>query len=402
VTRATRILYLTKALPFPADVGVRQRILNIGKILSSLGRVTLASLARGPSAEHVAETRRFFPRLELLATRPWTDTVPERLLDQIGLQVMRRRLEPDSAGRLSQLLGEHDVVWIHDRLTADFAGMARCGCSVLDIDDIAHTKLELASRFASSRLRAFGLRRQVRRLKHVESSVGRRFDVLSVCSVEDRAYLSHFVDVDRIVVVPNGFVAPEAPPVIHKPRERRLGIIGHLGYEPNQDGLVWFVESIWPLVRARVPDAEFRVVGRTPAHARLPQAEGVVYLGFVDDPGPEMSSWSAMAVPLRIGGGTRIKILEAFSRGCPVVSTPLGAHGLGLDHARQALLADDPAEFARSCITLLTQPEIGHALAAAGWATFEQAYSWDRVAPSVEEAVVKAYRHGRCFVRTSA
>jgi glycosyltransferase involved in cell wall biosynthesis len=189
----------------------------------------------------------------------------------------------------------------------------------------------------------------------------------------------------RFHVIPNGYDLP-APAPPWKPAGRRIGMIGKFPYEPNREGLLWFRERAWPLVRREVPDAELRVVGEWSDRMFAGDAEGCTGLGFVEDPAAEMATWSASIVPLRVGGGTRIKIAEAFARGIPVVSTRVGAFGYPAEDGREILLADEPEAFAAACVRLLREPSLGAALAERARALHAAHLTWEAAAPAVAAA----------------
>ncbi|MCK4959407.1 MAG: glycosyltransferase, partial [Planctomycetes bacterium] len=161
-------------------------------------------------------------------------------------------------------------------------------------------------------------------------------------------------------------------------------------YAPNAYGLKWFGENVWPLILKELPDASVRIIGRIPEKNSFQDYPRFESLGFLPDTFDEFATWSAMIVPLHFGGGTRLKILDAFSKMCPVVSTSVGAHGLGVTDNRNVLLADDPASFARACIRLLQEPDQGQVLATDGWDFFEKLYTWEAIGPQIEGVVRKA------------
>jgi len=133
------------------------------------------------------------------------------------------------------------------------------------------------------------------------------------CSRADKQFLGGG---EQLYVIPNGFVGPDERSKHKQPGDYRLGFIGELGYGPNSDGLDWFGQQVWPLVRQKIPEARLRVVGRVPESASFLNYPGFEPLGFVPEVSKEFSTWSGMIVPMRYGGGTRIKIIEAFSRSC--------------------------------------------------------------------------------------
>ena len=153
------------------------------------------------------------------------------------------------------------------------------------------------------------------------------------------------------------------------------------------EGVEWFRDQVWPLIRKAVPQAKLRLVGKIPEKDAFLSSPGFEPLGFVEDPTEEFSRWQAMIVPLRYGGGTRLKILEAFSRKCPVISTSVGAYGLDVTDSKDILLEDTPQSFADQCIRLLRQPTEGKYLAEAGWELFTKQYTWDVIGSSIQNAV---------------
>jgi glycosyltransferase involved in cell wall biosynthesis len=149
-------------------------------------------------------------------------------------------------------------------------------------------------------------------------------------------------------------------------------------FEPNIEAACFFVRDIWPRVREAMPRATFWIVGTEPSEAvrRLhSESNGVVVTGEVPDVLPYLQRSVAAIVPLKNGGGTRLKILEAMAAGRAVVSTSVGAEGLDVRTGENILIADDPLTFASHCISVLNSPDLRHRLAAAGRRLVEQRYS---------------------------
>jgi glycosyltransferase involved in cell wall biosynthesis len=151
-----------------------------------------------------------------------------------------------------------------------------------------------------------------------------------------------------------------------------------MNYPPNVDAAVWFCEQILPTVRARLPEFMFRIVGRdpTPQVRALARHQGVVVTGQVPDIAPHLADCLALLVPLRSGGGTRLKIIEAMALGRPVVSTPIGAEGLEVVDGQTILLAETAGQFADQLVALVNSPELRDRLARHGRALVEARYDW--------------------------
>jgi glycosyltransferase involved in cell wall biosynthesis len=193
-------------------------------------------------------------------------------------------------------------------------------------------------------------------------------------------------------------VVPNAVDVEHhrrqpghpRPDGDTLLFFGSLGYAPNLDGILHFLDRIWPAVLARRPATRLEIVGPGAPPALLARRSAQVELiGFVEDLRPRLAGAAAVIAPLRLGGGTRLKILEAMAMGRPVVSTSLGAEGLEVRDGEELLLADEPAEFAGAVVRLLEDPRLGERLGRAARARVEQRYSWRTAAERFERFVAE-------------
>ena len=141
-----------------------------------------------------------------------------------------------------------------------------------------------------------------------------------------------------------------------------------------------------------MPGIRFRLVGKDTHAALTSGAHDVDALGWVADPTAEIASWSAMVIPIRLGGGTRVKVADAFSRKCPVVSTHLGAFGYDVKHGRELLLADDPTDFASACVSLIRHPANAAHMAERAYRAFLEKWTWDAIAPRVWAAAEDCLR----------
>jgi glycosyltransferase involved in cell wall biosynthesis len=174
-----------------------------------------------------------------------------------------------------------------------------------------------------------------------------------------------------------------------------LLLAGALSYTPNADAAHHFVRDILPRIRERVPDAQLRLVGRHDRRAGELRAEGVTLTGYVRDIGSELAHADVVVVPIRFGGGTRIKVLEAFAHRIPVVSTTLGCEGLEVIGGRHVLVSDDPARFAADCVRLLTDRRLRERLVAAAFELFTERYRWESISSTIGELAGRAAADGR-------
>jgi glycosyltransferase involved in cell wall biosynthesis len=235
-----------------------------------------------------------------------------------------------------------------------------------------------------------------RKLRSEEQRAWRDADGCAVTSPNDEATIHEVVPDLPTAVVPNAvdtsyFSASGAA------RERDTVLfVGSLGYYPNRDGLLFFLREVMPILRRSHSGVCVRIVGAAPpADLRRWEAPDVVFTGFVPDLRPLLERSGVVVAPLRIGGGTRLKILEALATAAPVVSTTLGAEGLSVTHGRDILLADTAESFAASVDAVLRDPELGAALGSAGRRLVEASYDWEASAGALEALYIGALRRAR-------
>lgn len=206
-----------------------------------------------------------------------------------------------------------------------------------------------------------------------------------VCAVsEDDARLlrEEFKLTNVVGAVPTGVdldffqlsAAPRTP--------RSLVFLGSMDWMPNIDGCCWFADEIWPLVKRKFPDTTLTIVGRKPVpkvQELATRDASIRVTGTVDDVRPHLAAGEVMVVPLRVGGGTRIKIFEAMATGIPCVSTRIGAEGLPVNHGEHIALADTPADFAREICALFENPGRRQALGQNARTLVEQNFGWPSI-----------------------
>lgn len=179
-------------------------------------------------------------------------------------------------------------------------------------------------------------------------------------------------------VVPNGVASQELTPASPSREPATILFTGTLNHPPNSEGIVWFAERIWPAIRHARPDAILLVVGRAPPPevTALGELPGVEVVGPVPDVAPLFERATAVVVPLRSGGGTRLKILEALASGRALVSTSVGCEGLALADGDELLIRDDPETFAAATLRLLAEPKLRERLAGRGREVVAERYDW--------------------------
>ncbi len=278
----------------------------------------------------------------------------------------------------------------YDAVTFEFAQMApyrtalggkkveRGPVFVLDEHNIEYEILRrTASGRASLPRRAYNALNW-RKLRSEEQQAWRSFDGIAVTSGHDQALLLRDLPETRTAVVPNGVDLDEfrprtgAPP----PEPNTILFFGAINYFPNTDAVKFFIDEVLPLVLVRCPGAKLRVVGHTPPQLLSLAGPNVEMAGFVEDIRVAIERAAVVIAPLRVGGGTRLKIVEAMAMGKAIVSTRQGAEGLDLTHGRDVLLADDAASFAEQVLRALRDPGLSGELGKAARSLAESRYGW--------------------------
>ncbi len=409
-----RLLFLTPQLPHPSRQGTAIRNWGLIKSLSARHRITLLTFAE-PDAALSPELRAACQRIEIvppprraMAARLWQ-------LAASPLPDLAHRLASRAfAERLAALLQSEtfDAVFCEGLELAPFLfttentehaeksnkDSAPSVFSVVRLFDAHNCETMLQSRAFESDLRqprrwpaALYSLIQSRRLARYEAQVCQSAHRVLCVSSEDAAGLrSLWPGVDP-VIVPNGIFLDEYGPDFQLQNSKfkiQLVFTGKMDYRPNVDAAVWFAHEIFPAIRREAPEAEFVVVGQSPTEAvrQLARGPGVRVTGAVDDARPFIAGAAVYVAPLRMGGGTRFKLLEAMALRRAIVSTRLGAEGFGVTSGRELRLADTPEAFARAVVALLHNEGQRAALGAAGY-EFAKRYDWGKIVPRVEEVL---------------
>jgi glycosyltransferase involved in cell wall biosynthesis len=217
-------------------------------------------------------------------------------------------------------------------------------------------------------------------LYRMEEAALKDFSAHTVVSKLERDKLIKRAPLARIQVIANGVdtaaFARGGPLAVDSPR-RTLLFVGSMDYHANSEAVLWFCREIWPEMAAEFPQLDFKIVGRNPpAVVQNLAGPRIIVTGTVDDVRPYYHEAFSVLVPLRVGGGTRLKILEAMAAGVPVISTRLGAEGIAAEEGKQILLADTPADMAAAIRTLLTEPDVASDLRSSARTLVETQYDW--------------------------
>ncbi len=300
------------------------------------------------------------------------------------------------ADRVLGRADEFDLIWFFKLRTPNMFSQFSWTRSVVDIDDVPSTYENSSAQSEPARHERFLARIRKFSWQRRERLLGERFQALTVCSDGDKEYLRNLGLNAPIHVIPNGFEKPIAEPQRKPSLPPRIGFIGLFDYFPNREGIHWFAKNCWPRIKRAFPDARLRLMGRGSDGEHMPKGPDIDGLGWLHTPANEISTWSAMAVPIRVGAGTRVKIAQSFSQKCPIISTTIGAYGYGAVNGREMFLADSAENFADACITAIRHPDEAARMADRAWMHFLQKWTWDSIYPSIwaaAEGVLRCREH---------
>ncbi len=412
-----RILWLNASLLLPLDKGGRLRTWHLMRHLATRHEITyLAFATPEETSTHRAEMSAVCQhlvttpgRMARKGTLGFYASVAGRLLDPAPYAVGQYR-----AAAYRRALDALLDTGRFDRVVCDFLVPAvnirrRFPCpSILFTHNVEAEIWRRHADTASGVLRRALYRQQWSRMRRFEGRTLARFDrVLAVSDADRETFRTLYPDAQAPVsVIPTGvdttYFRPPDGAAVARPH---VVFVGSMDWLPNEDAVVYFCRQILPHVASQVPDVTFSIVGRSPTAAvrRLADGDRVTVTGRVDDVRPSLHGAAVAVVPLRIGGGTRLKIFEAMAAGTPVVSTTVGAEGLPAVAGRHLLVADDPDGFARAVVTLLRSPEARQQLAAAARTHVAERFDWQAVSGHLDAAITgtsflagatSAVRHG--------
>jgi len=389
---------LTQVLPYPPDSGPKVKTYNVIKYLARKHCVTLVSFVRGDQSERVRHLERYCQAVHTVpivrgAVRDAWYMGQSFLTGQPFLMLRDdRRAMRDLVDRLS---AEQDFDVVHaDQLNmGQYAERVPGVFKVLDLHNALWLLYKRLWETMSWGLRRWLLGRDWRLLRSYEGRMVRQFDAVLAVSHEDKAALQEAAGqpVD-IAVIPIAIDPNEVTVVEREAEPKHMLHIGTMYWPPNVDAVNWFVREVYPLIRQQRPDVQFDVVGSRPPAELLALNEaglGVNVTGYVPEPTPYLQRAALMVVPLRAGGGMRVKILNALVQGIPVVSTALGVEGIAVTPGENVLVADEPADLAAACLRVLNDPDLGVHLARNGRILAEQKYDYRCACVPLDEIYAK-------------
>ena len=395
-----KILFLTQVLPYPLDAGPKVRAYYVLRYLAAHHDVTLLSFVRA------TDTPEALAHLHTLCAEVLTVPMTRSRIKDAAFLLKSLALhrpfiiERDTVtameaeiDRLAQATPPFEAVHADQLWMAPYALRFQAATSErrpLAVMDQHNAVFMIPQRLASAErnpVKHALLQLEARKLATFEVYTCRAFDHVTWVTQEDFAAVQAQAQPTG-APIPNAGVLPicgdpeSVAEIARTPDARRVTFLGGLHYPPNAQGVLWFAREMFPQVLAAVPDAVLTVIGKQPPpelHELGIPAANLEVTGYVDDPAPYLATTGAFIVPLLAGGGMRVKIIDGWTWGLPIVSTHVGAEGVAAVHGENMLLADAPADFARAVIDLLCDPARNAAIAAGGRRAVLERYNWKTV-----------------------
>ncbi len=389
-----KILNILPYSPVPPHFGGALRIFHLLRAMAERHDVTVISFGTAGAAEQLS---REIPRLRSVKMVPPTSRLSgfrkrggqawAIASGRSAVSLIYRSRAMQSAIRGILKRERFDAIQMENYQMGEYSLDGAGGAfRILDAQNVEYDSAQRMAKNTPSPLRRWFYDREAKSILLEETAVYRNQDAIFVTSERDGALLGNITGVPKFVI-PNGVDLDYFSPSLDRIRPNSLVFTGSMNYYPNADGAVYFLQEIFPLILHEVPGATITVVGNGPPKSLLRlRARNIEVTGFVPDVRPFISSSALYVVPLRMGGGTRLKVMEAMAMKKPVVTTSIGCEGIQLRHDESVMIADHPREFAASVIELLRDPQKANRIAEVGHDSVQKQYSWTAVGTKLQKA----------------
>jgi len=390
------ILFLSTENPYPPDGGHHLRTFNVLKILASRHKVYFVGFAQDKSEfKYIPEIKKFCETVDIYKV---SETGYNRAFFLLACKnvfskqplIAQRYFIPEARRRIKQLLVEGSIDLVHmDMLALGlYRGILGDTPVILTNHNVESLRIYRWMQIEKNLAIKCFLFYQYQKLRAFEQRICPEFDRCIVVSEYDRNYLKNLCGVDNFVVIPNGVDVRYFKPESGEVRRDHLVWVGGMTGPYNSDAVDFFIEKIWSLLKDKVPGATIDFAGGGPTQMLRNKAledKSVHVLGFVPDIRPIVHRASVFVAPIRIGSGTKIKILNAMAQAKPVVATTTAAEGIDVTPDENILIADDPEEFAKKILYLFRNEEMRRRIGEKARELMERKYSWDVISEDIHK-----------------
>jgi glycosyltransferase involved in cell wall biosynthesis len=387
-----RILALVHMLSYPPESGATKRIFHL--LRETVSRHDVSIIAFG-TPDEAKRAREFFGGsctdiLFVNRSRPkWMILVKLVWLLITGVGVMKESLSKEIQSAIDEMAKQYSFdlvaasspVYLYYRLPAGVPVVA-------DTQNVEYEVFFRTYRETTNLLLKVYSYLQYRMVRKEEIKTWRRSDVMLATSERDKEQIRGHVPQKPVFVVPNGVdVGYFVPAKGSTPEPHSLVFTGVMNYFPNDHGILYFLDRVFPLILRQLPDVRITIVGSNPSRRLQRHSSGnVTITGYVPDVRPYMARSSIYVIPLLVGGGTRLKALEAMAMKIPIVSTTIGVEGINIRDGESVLCADTPERFAQSVVRLCKDDHLRQQIAETAFRIALAEYSWSAVGRTLEDS----------------
>jgi sugar transferase (PEP-CTERM/EpsH1 system associated) len=388
------ILFLSTENPYPPDGGHHLRTFNVLKILANRHKIYFVGFAQDEGElKYIPEIKKFCETVDIYKVsktgynKNFFMLACNNVFSKHPL-ITQRYFIKEARERIEQVLAHHSIDLVHmDMLALGlYRGMLKDTPVILTNHNVESLRFY---RWIAKERNLFAksfLFYQYLKLKQFEKRICPAFNQCIVVSDYDKTYLKNLCGMDNFVVIPNGVDIHYFKPDSVAVRKNRMVWVGGMTGPYNSDAVNFFIEKIWPVIKYEAPEATIDFVGAGPPQRlrdKASQDESVKVLGFVSDIRPIVRRASVFVAPIRIGSGTKIKVLNAMAQAKPVVATTVAAEGIDVIPGENILVADDPEEFAKKVLYLLRNEKIAREMGERARELMEKKYSWDIISENI-------------------
>lgn len=384
-----KILFLANRVPYPPYRGDKLKIFNLAKRLSDRHELHLLTFAQTrEDLTYQTELEKVFKKVHFVYLPQWKSAINclAALWDPRPLQVLyfqSREMQRQVDTFIER--ERYDAVHVQHLRMSPYLAERKDVARILDLPDAFSLYWERRKTVKRGLLRALFENEEQKRVLRYEN-VLKEYNKALVCSAEDLAYLQNAHHSNNLDLLPNGVDLSTFASGGHDyTHNKTLLFTGNMDYAPNVDAVVYFTETILPMIREKYPEVQFVIAGQRPVPKVTALASDQVQVtGFVKDLAATYNSASVVVAPLRFGAGTQNKVLEAMAMGIPVVCSNIGFGGLGIASGEGAIMRTDPRGFAGSVIGLLASAEERKSVGQKGKEVVRTKFDWDIIAKMLE------------------
>lgn len=384
-----KILFTLPYIPIPQTFGGAIRVFQMIKIAAEHHEVTILSF--GTPEEEQALRNTFGKNTKIHVVRdPWVRAY--RRIGQFYSLFTKHSFfyklveSEEMKNTVHRLLSENDF----DIVQTEFAHTAAYdlptnAVKILDAHNVEYDNFRRIYENAHTPLRRLHYYYEYKKFRNEEQAACRRYDIIFTTSKRDKIILDGDVPEIPKYVIPNGVDSAYFIPSQETPEPYSLVFTGAMSYVPNYDGMLYFLDDIFPRILQHEPKAKIYIVGsKPPAELRRRAADNIIVTDYVEDVRPYVYRSSIYVVPLRMGGGTRLKVLEAMAMKKPIVTTNIGCEGIEIVSGNSAIIADEPQEFADSVVRLLRDRALRQKITDTGYEIMHTRYDWKIIGEQVQ------------------